>query len=63
MKAWEPFIEYFVQSQEYRECHDLTGDPVQFDWRIYPGHTTANILQQSKKMMAERQVSLYRPKE
>ena len=54
MKAWETHLEYFVQSKEYREFEDLTGLPVQFHWRTYPGHTTTKILQEIKKLMAEK---------
>ena len=37
-----------------RELHDFTGHPVQFDWRMHQGHTTTQILQEIKKMMAEK---------
>ena len=30
---------------------------VQFDWRIFPRHTTTTILQEIKKMMAEKGTS------
>ena len=48
-------VEYFAQSKEYRELHDLAGHPVQLNWRSYPGHTTTKILQEIRKMMAEEQ--------
>ena len=51
MSAWRKHLEYFVQGTEYRELHDRTGHPVQFDWRHYPGHTTTKIFQEIEKIM------------
>ena len=53
MNAWETLIEFSVQSKEYRELHDLTRHPAQFDRRISPERTTTKILQELKTMMAK----------
>ena len=56
-RAWETYIEYSVQSKEYREIYDLTAQKVQLNWRIFPGHTTTQVFNKSKKMMAEKGTS------
>ena len=48
VKALGKHIEYFVQSNEYRELHDLTNHRVQFDWRICPGPRNTKISKRSR---------------
>ena len=53
MKAGRKHIEYFVQSKEYRH-HDLAGHRIHFGWRLQPEPTTTKILQETKKIIAEK---------
>ena len=51
-EVWEKQrISYFVTTPEYRELYDIAGEPVVFEWRIFPAHTTMQLLQEVKTMM------------
>ena len=57
-EIWEQErIAYFVASKEYQELFDNAGEPVVFEWRIFPGHTTAQVLQEVQKMTEDEKVS------
>ena len=44
-------VTHFVPTQEHRELHDVAGEPVAFEWRIHPGHTTAQPLGEVQRML------------
>ena len=56
MKAWEKH-RMLCANTRCREIHDLAGQLVQFDWRIFLGRTTTKITQEIKKMKAENKPS------
>ena len=45
--AWEDRLTWFKSSPEYRALDTIDGEPVEFEWNIFPGFTT---LQQSFKV-------------
>ena len=46
-------VEWFTQSPEYREVVSIDGEPVVFEWKIFPGHTTLQLLQEIQITMEE----------
>ena len=50
MSRWKG-IGFFVSSQEYRELYDDTGEPVVFEWKMFPGHTTTQLFQEVQTLM------------
>ena len=45
--AWEERLAWFKSSPEYRNLDRLDGEPIEFEWNIFPGFT---ILQLSHKV-------------
>ena len=56
MKAWENTSNSSCKA-ESTEYYDLRGQPLQFDWLLFQGHTTTINLQEIDKIMAERGTS------
>ena len=46
---WDPETNYFS------ELTRIDGKPIEFEWKIFPGFTTAGILNEIQKMMGELQ--------
>ena len=36
---------------EHFQLHNIAGKPVVFEWRMYPGHTTAQLLFEIQTML------------
>ena len=51
-ELWEKErIAYFFSSPECRQIHNTAREPGVFEWPIYPGHTTAQLLDEVHKML------------
>ena len=37
---WANRLEWFTSTNQYRELDGIDGEPVEFEWMIFPGHTT-----------------------
>ena len=46
--AWEDRLKWFKSSPEYRALNRIDGEPVEFDWNIFPGFTTLELMHQSQ---------------
>ena len=53
-------LQYLQRSNGYQELNGIDGKPMEFEWYIFPGHTTLQILQVIQDNMAVCQTS---PKE
>ena len=63
-EIWErERLAYFVSSKEYREIFDIAREPVVFEWRICPGHTTGQLFEEVQKMVDENKVHPFHVKE
>ena len=51
--AWKTKIDWFTNSPQYRELHQIDGEPMVFEWKFFQAHTTMQILEEIQKMMAE----------
>ena len=38
--AWEDRLTWFKSSSEYRALDTIDGEPMEFEWNIFPGFTT-----------------------
>ena len=38
--AWEQRLCWFKTSQEYRDFNRIDGEPMEFEWNIFPGYNT-----------------------
>ena len=41
---WKEQIQYFRQFNEYAELSGIDGEPIEFEWNIFPGFTSIEIL-------------------
>ena len=49
--AWEQRLEWFNTSQEYRNLDRIDGEPMEFEWNIFPGFTTLQLSQEVKDLL------------
>ena len=53
VRAWKEKIDWFQNSLQYRELDRIDGEPMEFQWNIFPGFTTLQILFEIQNMMTE----------
>ena len=41
--AWEDRLTWFKSSPQYRALDRIDGEPMEFDWNIFPGFTTLQL--------------------
>ena len=44
--AWEERLEWFKSSPEYRTLDRIDGEPMEFEWNIFPGFNTLQLSQE-----------------
>ena len=55
VKAWESRINWFLETRYLKDLDRIDGEPMEFEWKIFPGFTTLGILDEIHKMMGESQ--------
>ena len=54
VEAWKDKIKWFFwETRHLKELDRIDGEPMEFEWKNYPGFTTLGILAEIQKMMAE----------
>ena len=53
VSAWKEKIGWFVNSSKCTELDRIDGEPMEFEWKIFPGFTTLQILAKIQNMMTE----------
>ena len=48
--AWEERLKWFKNSPEYRALDRIDGEPMEFEWNIFPGFTTTGALHRSPRV-------------
>ena len=48
---WEEHFSWFKNSPQYRTLETIDGEPMVFEWNIYPGFTTLQLVQEVQKFM------------
>ena len=46
--AWEQRLGWFKTSQEYRNLDRIDGEPMEFEWNIFPGFNTLQLSEEVK---------------
>ena len=54
---WEDQLQDLQQSNEYKDLFGIVGEPTEFEWHIFPGLTTLQILQKVQDIMEACQTS------
>ena len=55
IESWKNQIQWYSENNYFNELNRTDGKPMEFEWKIFPGHTTAGILKEIQKMMGELQ--------
>ena len=55
-RRWENQLEEFRHSNSCRELLETDGEPVEFEWKIFPGLTYLEILQKIQKDLQDRNI-------
>ena len=53
VKAWKEKINWFMDSRQHRDLDRIDGQPMEFEWKSFPGFTTLQVLAEIQKMMTE----------
>ena len=54
INSWKDKTEWLTQCSEYRELDRIDGEPVVFEWKNFPGHTTLQLLWEIQRTMEEK---------
>ena len=49
--AWEERLTWFKSSPEYRDLDKIDGEPMEFEWNIFPGYNTLQLSQEVKSLL------------
>ena len=49
-------LEEFQQSNSFRELLRIDGEPIEFEWNIFPGPTSLEILQKIQKDLQDQDI-------
>ena len=49
--ALERRLDWFKDSSQYRTLDTIDGEPMEFEWNIFPGFTTLQLVQEVQKFM------------
>ena len=51
--AWEDRVTWFKSSPEYRTLDRIDGEPMEFEWNIFPGFNTLELVREVQKFMSK----------
>ena len=49
--AWERQLDWFKDSSQYRTLDTIDGEPMEFEWNIFPGFTTLQLISKVQEFM------------
>ena len=49
--VWEQQLGWFKDSSQYRTLHTIDGEPMEFEWNIFLGFNTLQLIQEVQKFM------------
>ena len=49
--AWEQRLEWFKSTPEYRVLDRIDGEPMEFEWNIFPGFNTLQLSEEVKRLL------------
>ena len=50
--AWEDRLTWFKSSPEYRALDKMDGEPLEFEWNIFPGCTTLQLCNKVQEFLS-----------
>ena len=51
--AWEEKLSWFKSSPQYRTLDTIDGEPMEFEWNIFPGFTTLQLVSKVQEFMTK----------
>ena len=54
--VWEDKLTWFKSSSEYRTLDTIDGEPVEFEWNIFPGFTTLQLCSKVQELLSRLSV-------
>ena len=51
--VWEQQLGWFKDSSQYRTLDTVDGEPMEFEWNIFPGSTTLELVREVQKLMSK----------
>ena len=57
--AWEQRLGWFKSSPEYRNFDRIDGEPMEFEWNIFPGFNTLQLSQEVKSLLLRLNETLH----
>ena len=55
--AWEERLTWFKSSPEYKALDKIDGDPMEFEWNIFPGFTTLQLCTKVQELLSRLSVT------
>ena len=55
--AWEEKLTWFKSSPEYRALDKIDGEPMEFEWNIFPGFTTLQLSHKVQELLLRLSVT------
>ena len=55
--AWEDRLTWFKSSSEKRTLDRIDGEPMEFEWNIFPGFTTSQLCQKVQELLPRLSVT------
>ena len=55
--AWEDRLTWFKSSPEYRALDRIDGEPMEFEWNIFPGFTTLQLCAKVQELLSKLSVT------
>ena len=55
--AWEDRLTWFKSSSEYRTLDRIYGEPMEFEWNIFPGFTTLQLCHKVQELLSRLSVT------
>ena len=51
--VWEDKLTWFKSPSQYRTLDTIDGEPVEFEWNMFPGSTTLELVREVQKLMSK----------
>ena len=55
--AWEDRLTWFKSSREYTDLDRIDGEPMEFEWNIFPGFTTLQLCRKVQELLSRLSVT------
>ena len=55
--AWADRLTWFKSSPEYRALDTIDGEPMEFEWNIFPGFTAVQIVREVQELQSRLSVT------